>query len=82
MPIRPSGTGLQAVPLSFIMKERGREAVGDHTQMLVELMQKTIEQKDGQIRELQKTIENLQATVANINETIEEFRRKFFGSTS
>lgn len=56
--------------------------MADHTEELVELMKKTIEQKDEQIKELQKTIENLQVTVASLNETIEEFRRKFFGSSS
>jgi len=53
-----------------------------HTEMLVELMQKTIEQKDEQIKELRQTVADLQATVANLNETLEEFRRKFFGSSS
>lgn len=37
----------------------------EHMELLVELMRKTIEQKDEQIQKL--------------NETIEEFRRKFFG---
>lgn len=36
----------------------------EHMELLVELMRKTIEQKDEQIQKL--------------NETIEEFRRKFF----
>lgn len=54
----------------------------DHTEALIEILQKTIEQKDAQISELHKMIEELQATVANLNETIEEFRRKFFGSSS
>lgn len=54
----------------------------DHTEALIELLQKTIEQKDGQIEELRRTIMQLQATVANLNETIEEFRRKFFGASS
>lgn len=54
----------------------------DHTEKLIGLMQKTIEQKDEQIKELRTTIADLQATVANLNETIEEFRRKFFGSSS
>lgn len=49
---------------------------------LIELLQKTIEQKGGQIEELRGTIMQLQATIANLNETIEEFRRKFFGSSS
>jgi len=56
--------------------------VEDHTEKLIGLMQKTIEQKDEQIKELRTTIADLQATVANLNETIEEFRRKFFGSSS
>ena len=54
----------------------------DHTQLLIGLMQKTIEQKDEQIKELRTTIAQLQATVANLNETLEEFQRKFFGSSS
>lgn len=54
----------------------------DHTEALIELLQKTIEQKDGQIEELRRTIMQLQATIANLNETLEEFRRKFFGSSS
>ncbi len=54
----------------------------DHTEMLIGIMQKTIEQKDEQIKELRQTIADLQATVANLNETLEEFRRKFFGSSS
>ena len=54
----------------------------DRTELLIELVQKTIEQKDEQIRELRETIENLQTTAASLNETIEEFRRKFFGSSS
>lgn len=54
----------------------------DHMEALIELLQKTIEQKDGQIEELRGTIMQLQATIANLNETIEEFRRKFFGSSS
>lgn len=54
----------------------------DRTELLIELVQKTIEQKDEQIRELRETIENLQTTAASLNETIEEFRRKFFGFSS
>lgn len=54
----------------------------DRTELLIELMQKIIEQKDEQIRELRETIENPQTTVASLNETIEKFRRKFFGSSS
>lgn len=54
----------------------------DRTKLLIELMQKTIEHKDEQIRELRETLKNLQTTVASLNETIEEFRRKFFGSSS
>ena len=54
----------------------------DHTELLIGLMQKTIEQKDEQIKELRETVARLQATVANLNETLEEFRRKFFGSSS
>ena len=54
----------------------------DHTEMLIGIMQKMIEQKDEQIKELRQTIADLQATVANLNETLEEFRRKFFGSSS
>lgn len=54
----------------------------DHAETLIELMQKTIDQKDEQIRELHETIADLQATVANLNETLEEFRRKFFGASS
>ena len=49
----------------------------DHTEMLIGIMQKTIEQKDEQIKELRQTIADLQATVANLNETLEEFRRNF-----
>ena len=48
---------------------------------LIELLHKTIEEKDAQIQELQKTIQELNATVANLNETLEEFRRKFFGTS-
>ena len=44
---------------------------------LIELLYKTIEEKDAQIQELQKTIQELNITVANLNETLEEFRRKF-----
>ena len=40
----------------------------DHTEMLIGIMQKTIEQKDEQIKELRQTIADLQATVANLNE--------------
>jgi len=58
------------------------DTVEDHTEMLVELLQKTIEQKDEQIRELRQTVADLQETVASLNETLEEFRRKFFGSSS
>ena len=58
------------------------DIVEGRTELLIEFMQKTIEQKDEQIRELRETIENLQTTVASLNETIEEFRRKFFGSSS
>ncbi len=54
----------------------------DHTELLIGLMQKTIEQKDEQIRELRETVAQLQATVASLNETLEEFRRKFFGTSS
>lgn len=54
----------------------------EHTELLIELMRKTIEQKDEQIQKLNETIEELQVTVASLNETIEEFRRKFFGSSS
>jgi len=60
-----------------------------HTEELIRLMSKTIEEKDARIEELNKTIEELnktigelRATVANLNETIEEFRRKFFGTSS
>lgn len=42
----------------------------DHTELLIELMQKTIEQKDEQIRELRETIENLQTTVASLNKPL------------
>lgn len=62
--------------------------MADHTAELIGVMQKAIEQKDEQIRELQETvgrlnttIDGLQSTIANLNETIEEFRRKFFGSS-
>ena len=48
---------------------------------LIELLYKTIEEKDAQIQELQKTIQELNITVANLNETLEEFRRKFFGTS-
>ena len=54
----------------------------EHMELLVELMRKTIEQKDEQIQKLNETIEELRITVASLNETIEEFRRKFFGSSS
>lgn len=54
----------------------------EHMELLVELMRKTIEQKDEQIQKLNETIEELRVTVASLNETIEEFRRKFFGSSS
>lgn len=47
----------------------------------IELLHKTIEEKDAQIQELQKTIQELNITVANLNETLEEFRRKFFGTS-
>ena len=50
--------------------------MADHTEALVELLRRTIEQKDEQIRELRETISGLQSTIAGLNETIEEFRRK------
>lgn len=56
--------------------------MADHTEALVELLRRTIEQKDEQIRELRETISGLRSTIAGLNETIEEFRRKFFGSSS
>lgn len=61
--------------------KRGPGVVDDHMEVLIELLQK-IEQKDRQIEELHGTIMQLQVTNANLNETIEEFRRKFFGSSS
>ena len=45
------------------------DIVEGRTELLIEFMQKTIEQKDEQIRELRETIENLQTTVASLNET-------------
>ena len=69
--------------------ERMDSAVADHTEALIELLQKTIEQKDAENAELKETIaglnatiDSLRATVANLNETIEEMRRKIFGVTS
>lgn len=63
--------------------------MSEHVEALDELMRRTIEQKDEQIHELHKTvgqlnetIHGLQSTIANLNETIEEFRRKYFGSSS
>lgn len=53
-----------------------------NTEELIELMRRTIEQKDEQIRELREMIDSLQGTIAGLNETIEELRRKFFGSSS
>lgn len=77
--------GLRTALFSFIIEKKGKRGlavVEDHMEALIELLQKTIEQKDGQIEELRGTIMQLQATIANLNETIEEFRRKFFGSSS
>ncbi|MDE6639704.1 MAG: IS66 family transposase [Acetatifactor sp.] len=56
--------------------------MAEQTEAVIALMRKTIADKDEQIKQLQQTIEQLQATVANLTETIEEFRRKFFGSSS
>lgn len=56
--------------------------MAEHTEDLIGLLYKTIEQKDDQIQKLQEMIQELNATVANLNETIEEFRRKFFGTSS
>ncbi len=49
----------------------------EHMELLVELMRKTIEQKDEQIQKLNETIEELRVTVASLNETIEEFAGNF-----
>lgn len=61
----------------------------EHTQELIEFQRKIIEQKDEQldalhetVSKLHETIDELQSTIANLNETIDEFRRKFFGSSS
>ena len=63
--------------------------MAEHTEELIGLMRRTIEQKDEQISGLKETIEglnatidSLQSTIAGLNETIEEFRRKFFGTSS
>ena len=56
--------------------------MAEQTEAVIALMRKTIADKDEQIKQLQQTIEQLQATIANLTETIEEFRRKFFGSSS
>lgn len=85
MSICPFRLHLRAVLFSFIIKtdkEEAADTMDEHTELLIELMRKTIEQKDEQIQKLRETIENLEATVASLNETIEEFRRKFFGSSS
>lgn len=81
----PAQACLQTALFSFIIRKNPKEAgaaVEDHTELLIGLMQKTIEQKDEQIKELRETVARLQATVASLNETLEEFRRKFFGSSS
>ena len=82
----PAQACLQTALFSFIIRKNAAKeagaAVEDHTQLLIGLMQKTIEQKDEQIKEPRETVARLQATVANLNETLEEFRRKFFGSSS
>ena len=43
----------------------------DHTELLIGLMQKTIEQKDEQIKELRETVARLQATAAILTVTLE-----------
>ena len=56
--------------------------MAEHTEDLIELLYQTIEQKNEQIQKLQEMVRELNVTVANLNETIEEFRRKFFGTSS
>ena len=56
--------------------------MAEHTEELIELQRRAIEQKDSQITELQKTIEKLNSTIANLNETIDELRRMIFGTSS
>ncbi len=60
---------------------KAEQAVAEYKGNSIELLHKTIEEKDAQIQELQKTIQELNITVANLNETLEEFRRKFFGTS-
>ena len=82
MPICPFRPHLRAVLFSFLIKtdkEEDADTMDEHTELSIELMRKTIEQKDEQIQKLRETVENLQVTVASLNETIVEFRRKFFG---
>lgn len=56
--------------------------MAEHTEELIELQRRTIEQKDSQINELQKTVDALNITIANLNETVEELRRMIFGTSS
>lgn len=63
--------------------------MAEHTEINVELLKRTIEQKDAENAELkeevaglQATIDVLNATIANLRETIEELRRKIFGVSS
>lgn len=76
---------LQAAIVSTIIKEQEKKEehpIAEHTEDLIGLLYKTIEQKNDQIQKLQEMVPELNATVANLNETIEEFRRKFFGTSS
>ena len=48
----------------------------------IALLQKQLEERDSTISDLKSLVNTLNATVANLNETIDEFRRKFFGTSS
>ena len=68
----------------------------DQTQELIQMLKERLKEKDETIATLQATIENLEATVkilqenavdlkatiANLTETLDEFKRKFFGTSS
>lgn len=61
----------------------------DGTEELIAFLKKINELQESRIKEQAVTIDNLrititdlQVTIANLNETIDEFRRRFFGTSS
>lgn len=53
-----------------------------NTEETIQLLLKTNKEQEETIADLRATIKTLQATIANLNETLDEFKRKFFGTSS